>query len=184
MAKQGQGAAMRITERREKTMLTKTVQDAINDQINAEFNSSYLYLSMSAYCAAANWVGSARWMRLQSQEEHSHATKLFDHVIDRGGRAILGPLSQPPTDFKSLHAVFQQVFEHEQEVTKKIHRLYELAVKENDYATQVMLQWFITEQVEEEKTITEIQAQLKQIGEQSTALFFLDRHLGKRTAGS
>jgi ferritin len=183
MAKKGQGAGMRTTERREKTMLTKTVQDAINDQINAEFNSSYLYLSMSGYCAAANWVGSARWMRLQSQEEHSHATKLFD-PSSIGVARNTRPTLPAPTDFKSLHAVFQQVFEHEQEVTKKIHRLYELAVKENDYATQIMLQWFITEQVEEEKTVTEILGQLKQIGEQSTALFFLDRHLGKRTAGS
>jgi len=165
-------------------MLTKAVQDAINEQINAELNSAYLYLAMSAYCSAANWTGSARWMRVQSQEELSHAIKLFDYIIDRGGRATLKPLSQPPTDFKSLHAVFQQILEHEQGVTKKIHKLYEMAVKENDYATQVMLQWFITEQVEEEKTVGEILAQLKMIGEQSTALFMLDRHLGTRTAGS
>lgn len=165
-------------------MLTKAIQDAINDQINAELNSAYLYLSMTAYCAAANWTGSARWMRVQSQEELSHAMKLFDHITDRGGRATLRPLSQPPTDFKSLHAVFQQVLAHEQEVTAKIHKLYELAVKENDYATQVMLHWFVTEQVEEEKTVSEILAQLKMIGEQSTALFMLDRHLGTRTTGS
>ncbi len=165
-------------------MLPKAVQDAINDQINAELNSAYLYLSMSAYCTAANWTGSARWMRIQTQEELSHAMKLFDYVADRGGRATLRPLSQPPTEFKSFHNIFQQVLEHEQEVTKKIHRLYELAVKENDYATQVMLQWFITEQVEEEKTVSEILAQLKIIGEQSTALFMLDRHLGSRAAGS
>ena len=165
-------------------MLSKAIQDAINDQINAELNSAYLYLSMSAYCSAANWTGSARWMRVQSQEELSHAIKLFDYITDRGGRATLRPLSQPTTDFKSLHAVFQQVLEHEQGVTKKIHKLYELAVKENDYATQVMLQWFVTEQVEEEKTVSEILAQVKMIGEQSTALFMLDRHLGTRTAGS
>ena len=181
---QGNKAATRAGERREGTMLTNAIQDAINDQVNAELNSAYLYLSMSAYCAAANWTGSARWMRVQSQEELSHAMKLFDYVTDRGGRATLRPLAQPPTDFKSLHTIFQQVLGHEQEVTKKIHRLYEVAVKENDYATQVMLQWFITEQVEEEKTVSEILAQLKMIGEQSTALFMLDRHLGTRTAGS
>lgn len=183
-SKQGKQGATRAVERRETTMLSKAVQDAINDQINAELNSAYLYLSMSAYCSAANWTGSARWMRVQSQEELSHAIKLFDYVTDRGGRATLRPLSQPPTEFKSLHAVFQQVLEHEQGVTKKIHKLYELAVKENDYATQVMLQWFITEQVEEEKTVSEILAQLKTVGEQSTALFMLDRHLGTRTTGS
>ena len=165
-------------------MLSKAMQHAINEQINAELTSAYLYLSMSAYCSAANWTGSGRWMRLQSQEELSHAIKLFDYVIDRGGHATLRSLSQPPTEFKSLHTIFQQVLGHEQEVTKKIHQLYELAVKENDYATQVMLQWFITEQVEEEKTVSEILAQLKMIGEQSTALFMLDRHLGTRAAGS
>ena len=182
--KQGKQAATGAVKRRETTMVTKAVQDAINEQISAELNSAYLYLSMSAYCSAANWTGSARWMRVQSQEELSHAIKLFDYITDRGGRATLRPLSQPTTDFKSLHAVFQQVLEHEQGVTKKIHKLYQLAVKENDYATQVMLQWFVTEQVEEEKTVSEILAQLKMLGEQSTALFMLDRHLGTRTAGS
>jgi ferritin len=165
-------------------MLTKAMQDALNEQINAEMFSAYLYLSMSAYCLSVNWTGSAHWMRVQSQEETSHGMKLFDYVNDRGGRAMLRAVSQPPGEFKSLHDVFQHVLEHELEVTKRIHRLYELAVKENDYASQVMLQWFITEQVEEEKTVTEILAQLKLIGEQSTALFMLDRHLGSRTAGS
>ena len=164
-------------------MLSKAMQDAINKQINAEIGSAYLYLSMSAYCAANNRPGCAHWMRVQWQEELSHALKLFDHLNDRGGRATLEAVPQPSTEFKSLLDVFKQVLDHEREVTAMIHRLYETAAKENDYPTQVMLQWFITEQVEEEKTVSEILGQLKQIGEQSTALFFLDRHLGKRTAG-
>ncbi len=164
-------------------MLNKKMQDAINQQISAEISSAYLYLAMSAYCAAANRPGSAHWMRVQWQEELSHAMKLFDYMNDRGGRAVLKAVAQPPTEFKSLLDVFQQVLEHEREVSAMIHRLYEAAVKENDYPTQVMLQWFITEQVEEEKTATEIVEQLKLIGEHGGAVIFLDRHLAKRGAG-
>ncbi len=163
-------------------MLSKKIQDALNQQINAEISSAYLYLSMSAHCAASNRPGSAHWMRVQWQEELSHAMKLFDYVNDRGGRAALKAVAQPPGDFKSLKEVFQQVLEHEREVSAMIHRLYEAAVKENDYPTQVMLQWFITEQVEEEKTATEIVEQLKMIGEHGGAVIMLDRHLAKRGA--
>ncbi len=161
-------------------MLKKTVQDAINEQIKDELYSSYLYLSMSTYCETINLLGSARWMRLQSQEEYSHAMRLFDYIYDRGGRVVLQAIDQPPSEFKSPLAIFKQVLEHEQEVTGKIHRLYELSVEENDYATQVELQWFITEQVEEEKVTTQIIEQLKMIGDQDTALLMLDRHLGER----
>ncbi len=165
-------------------MLSKAMQDAINQQINAEISSAYLYLSMSAHCAATNRAGSAHWMRVQWQEELSHAMKLFNYINDRGGRAVLKSIAQPPTEFKSLLDVFQQVLEHERAVTGMIHRLYEAAVKENDYATQVLLQWFITEQVEEEKNATEIIEQLKMIGDQGAAVIMLDRHLGMRGAGS
>ncbi len=165
-------------------MLTKAMQDAINQQINAEISSAYLYLSMSAHCAATNRVGSAHWMRVQWQEELSHAMKLFDYINDRGGRAVLKSIAQPAMEFKSLLDVFQQVLDHERAVTGMIHRLYEAAVKENDYATQVLLQWFITEQVEEEKNATEIIEQLKMIGDQGAAVIMLDRHLGMRGAGS
>ncbi len=164
-------------------MLSKKMQDAINQQISAEISSAYLYLAMSAYCAAGNRPGSAHWMRVQWQEELSHAMKLFDYINDRGGRAVLKAVAQPPTDFKSLLDVFQQVLEHEREVSTMIHRLYEAAVKENDYPTQIMLQWFISEQVEEEKTATEIVEQLKLIGEHGGAVIMLDRHLAKRGAG-
>ena len=165
-------------------MLSKTMQDAINKQVNAEVSSAYLYLSMSAYLAANNRPGCAHWMRVQWEEELSHAMKLFEHINDRGGHAALKAIPQPPTEFKSLHDVFKQVLDHEKEVTALIHKLYETAVKENDYPTQVMLQWFIKEQVEEEKNATEVVEQLKLIGDQGAAVIMLDHHLGLRKSGS
>ena len=164
-------------------MLSKTMQDAINKQVNAEVSSAYLYLSMSAYLAANNRPGCAHWMRVQWEEELSHAMKLFEHINDRGGHAALKAIPQPPTEFKSLHDVFKQVLDHEKEVTALIHKLYETAVKENDYPAQVMLQWFINEQVEEEKNAAEVVEQLKLIGDQGAAVIMLDQHLGMRKAG-
>ena len=165
-------------------MLSKKLQDALNEHIKNEFYSAYVYLSMAAHLAAAHLPGCARWMRAQSQEEMSHAMKLFDFVLERGGRVVLKAIEQPPAQFKSPLEVFQQALKHEQKVTDMIHRLYELAVKENDYATQVMLQWFITEQVEEEGAAGEIVEQLKLIGKEPTALFMLDRQLGARGGDS
>jgi len=172
-----------IKERRETAMLNKGVQDAINEQIKNELYSAYLYLSMSAYCEAVNLPGFAHWMRLQSQEEVSHAMKYFEFINDRGGRVVLQAIDQPPIEFQSPLDVFQQTLEHERKVTAMIHRLYELAVKENDYATQAQLQWFITEQVEEEKRASEIVERLKMIGDQGPALLMLDRQLGERGSG-
>ncbi|MEE9124708.1 MAG: ferritin [candidate division NC10 bacterium] len=165
-------------------MLSKKLQDALNEHIKNEFYSAYVYLSMSAHLAALHLPGFARWMRLQSQEEMAHAMKLFDFVLERGGRVVLKAIEQPPGQLQSALDVFQQALKHEQKVTDMIHRLYELAVKENDYATQVMLQWFITEQVEEEGAAGEIVEQLKMIGKEPTALFMLDRQLGGRGADS
>ncbi len=165
-------------------MLSKKLQDALNEHIKNEFYSAYVYLSMSAHLAALHLPGFARWMRLQSQEEMSHAMKLFDFVLKRGGRVVLKAIEQPPGQLQSALDVFQQALKYEQKVTDMIHRLYELAVKENDYATQVMLQWFITEQVEEEGAAGEIVEQLKMIGKEPTALFMLDRQLGGRGADS
>jgi ferritin len=161
-------------------MLSKVVQDTINDQIKNELYSAYLYLSMSAYFEGANLPGCAHWMRVQSQEEVSHAMKFFEFVFDRGGRVMLQAIDQPPVDFKSPLDIFQQGLQHEQKVTAMINHIYELAVKENDYATQTFVQWFITEQVEEEKNATQIVDQLKAVGDQPAALFMLDGHLGKR----
>lgn len=155
-------------------MLTKTVENAINEQIKGEVYSAYLYLSMSAHCESINFKGFAHWLRLQSQEEFSHAMKLFDHINDRQGRVILPSIEQPPSAFKSLVDIFDQILKHERKVTEMIHRLYKLAIKENDYSTQVALHWFIEEQVEEEKTATEILEQLKMAGDQKGALLMLD----------
>ena len=162
-------------------MLSKTMQDAINEQIQKEYHSSYLYLAMSAYCEASNLPGSAQWMRIQSQEELSHAMKLFDHMVDRGGRITLQAIQQPAAEYKSALDVFEKVLAHEQLVTASIHKLYALAVKENDYPAQIMLQWFVTEQVEEEKNADAVVQQLRLAGDQAAGLFMIDRELALRT---
>ena len=163
-------------------MISPTIQNAINDQIKHEFFSSYLYLSMSAYFETLSLPGFASWMRVQSQEEHEHAMKFFDFLNDRGGSVELQALDQPVGEFQSPLDVFEQALEHERKVTALIHRLYELALKENDYATQTLLQWFITEQVEEEKTAREIVAKFRMVGSDPASLLDLDRELGARTA--
>jgi ferritin len=163
-------------------MLSKTMEKALNDQIQKEYYSSYLYLAMAAYCEANNLPGSAVWMRVQSKEELSHAMKLYDHVVDRGGRVTLQAIAQPPAEYKSALDVFEKVLEHEQHVTASIHALYALALKENDYPAQIALQWFVNEQVEEEKSAGLVVDQLKMVGESKTSLLMLDRHLAKRAA--
>jgi len=165
-------------------MLSKGIQDAINEQIKHEISSAYLYLSMAAYCETGNLPGTATWLRVQWHEELSHAMKLFAYVGSRGGRVILQAIDRPPSEFKSPIDIFQQVLEHEQKVTAMINRLYEMVLKENDYATQVELQWFIKEQVEEERNAGEILQQFKMVGDVGTALLMIDRQLGARVAGS
>ena len=161
--------------------LTRNMEDALNEHINQEFYASYLYLSMSAYCESINLPGFAHWMRIQSQEEYAHALKLFDFVNDRDGRVNLHPIRQPDIEFQSPLDLMQQTLEHERGVSHLINGLYQVAIKEEDYATQVHLQWFITEQVEEEKTVSDLVEQLKLIGNQGDALLLLDRELAKRT---
>jgi ferritin len=161
-------------------MLSKTLETAINDQIKHELYSAYLYLSMSAYLEANNMPGSARWMRLQSEEETSHAMRLFDYMYDRGNRVVLQAIDQPPSEFGSVLDIFEKALEHEQKVTSLINSIYELATKENDYPTQVELQWFITEQVEEEKSAGDIVDQLKMVGDHGPSMLMLDRALGAR----
>jgi ferritin len=160
-------------------MLSKNVQDALNDQINAELGSAYLYLSMSAWFEAENLPGSAKWMRRQAREEVAHAMRLFDFVNDCNGRVTLKAVKEPPVDFKSALAVWETTLKQEEGVTARIHALYSLALKEDDFRTQGMLHWFVNEQIEEEKTATTILEQVKRIGPSSSAIFFLDRHLGK-----
>ena len=165
-------------------MLSKAMLDGINDQIRKEFASAYLYLAMSAHCEAINLPGCAHWLRLQSQEEVGHGMKFFGYVNDRGGRVTLQAIEQPPGKFKSPLDIFQQTLNHEKMVTESIHKLFALAVKEGDYATQAMLQWFITEQVEEEKHASRLVEELKLAGQEGATLLFFDRQLGSRSAGS
>lgn len=165
-------------------MFPKSVEDALNEQIRHEFSSAYVYLSMSAYFERRNFSGFAHWARLQSQEELVHGMKLFDYLNDRGGTVVLQAVEKPPVDFGSPLAVFEQALEQERDVTRLIHRLYEFAAEEKDYATQVALEWFITEQVEEEKTGTEIVEQLRMVGEDRTGLLMLDREMAQRQLAS
>jgi ferritin len=164
-------------------MLAKAVQDAMNEQIKTEFYSAYQYLSMAAYCESVNLPGFAHWMRIQAREEVQHAMKFYDFILDRGGRVLLQAINQPVIEFGSPLEVFEQALENEQEVTATINDLYGLAVEENDYASQAFLQWFVTEQVEEEKNAGDVVETLKMVGHGSEALFLLDRELASRGDG-
>jgi ferritin len=169
-----------ITTKRRQIMLSKSLQDAINEQINLELSSAYVYLSMSAHFEADNLSGFATWMRVQYNEETGHAMKFFKYMYDRGGKVFLKTIQQPSTKFKSPLDVFKLVLEHEQKVTASINKLYELALKEKDYASQSFLQWFINEQVEEEKNATDIINMLEMIGFTPISLMMADRQLGAR----
>ena len=158
-------------------MISKDVQEAINLQIRNEYYSSYLYLSMAAYCESLNFQGFSAWLRRQSEEELTHAMRLYDYLIDRDGRIVLDAIDKPPSEFGSLLEMFQQVLDHEKEVTSMINKLYEIAIAENDHATAVELQWFIQEQVEEEKSATEVVENLKLAGKNSAALIMLDQQV-------
>src|SRR5919199_4254987 len=163
-------------------MLGKAVQDAMNEQIKNELYSAYQYLSMAAYCESVNLPGFARWMRTQAREETEHAMKLYDFILDRNGRVVLQAIEGPVIEFGSPLEVFEQALEQEQKVTAMINDLYGLALKESDYASQAFLQWFVTEQVEEEKNAGDVAETLKMVGDKSEALFLLDRELGQRRA--
>lgn len=160
-------------------MIDPKIEAALNDQIHHELASAYLYLSMAAYFEAANLPGSGRWMRRQAKEELGHAMKLFDYVNDRDGRVTFRAIAQPQSEFASLVEVWEQALAHEQQVTGLLSALYAQAQQAGDHATQAMLQWFVTEQVEEEKTARSVLKQAQRIGQLSSALYFLDRHLGK-----
>ena len=164
--------------------LSTRLREAINSHLNAELYAAYLYLSMAAYCENISMPGFAHWMRLQHQEELSHAMKLFDFLNARESRVVLQAIDQPPTEFKSPSDVAEKTLEHERAVTSKIHRLYELTVEESDYPAQVLLQWFISEQVEEEKVIADVVEHLRLVGEDGTGLLMIDGRLGERTMSS
>ena len=163
-------------------MLADRIQEAFNVQINNELYSAHLYLSMAAYFESVSLPGFAHWMRLQFEEETSHALKLFDYVNDRDGRVTLYAVEQPPIEFESPHTVMRMALEHEKSVTEMINNLYALAVAERDHASHVLLEWFITEQVEEEKTLDDIVDHMALIGDDGTGLLILDGRLAARTS--
>ena len=160
--------------------LSKTMENAINKQIQAEYYSSYMYLAMAAYCDSVNMPGYAHWMREQAEEELEHALKFYHYIVERGGRVVLEAIEQPPVAYDSLLAVAEATYAHEQKVTSLIHTLYEVSVAEKDYASQVFLQWYIKEQVEEEDNARTIVDQFKVVGDHPNGLFMLDRQLGAR----
>ncbi len=162
-------------------MISKTLEKAFNEQINKEFYSAYLYLSMAAHFDARNLPGFASWMKVQASEEQGHGMRLYGHLYDRNGAVTLEAIEKPPVEFGKPLAVFELILEHERKVTASIKALYELAVKEGDNAAAIFLQWFVNEQVEEEKNASDIIEQLKMSGDQSFGLLFMDKHvLGAR----
>lgn len=156
------------------------MENALNNHVGEEVYSSYLYLAMAAFSYEQGLNGFAHWLKIQSKEEWGHAMKIFDFIIQRGGRAQLKEIKKPPSDFGSAHKMMKQVLAHEQKVSAALNKLYEEAGRMQDNATQVMLQWFISEQVEEEAQVQDILNQLEFISDKSSAIFFIDRHLGKR----
>ena len=161
-------------------MISEKIQSAINDQINAETYSAYLYWSMVAYFESVNLPGFAAWMRAQVQEEMFHAVKFTNFLYERGGRTLLGPIEGPPTEWDSPLAAFEAAYAHEQIVTGRINDLVRLAREENDPASEIFLQWYVTEQVEEENAADTIVQQLKLMADAPGGLFMLDRELGQR----
>jgi len=162
-------------------MLHPKIQDAFNKQLNAEYFSSYLYLSMAAYFESHNLKGMAQWMRLQAQEENMHAMKFFDFINERGGKVTLTRIEAPKTEWSSPLQVFEETCAHESKVTGLINDLVDLAISERDHAANAFLQWFVTEQVEEEASVQEITEKLRMVGDRGGMMFMLDRELSQRT---
>jgi len=161
-------------------MLSKKLQDALNKQINEEYYSSYIYLAMAAYLEDANLDGCAHWMRMQAQEEYQHAMKIFDYMVDRGGRVELREVKAPPREWTTPLAVFEASLEHEKYMTANINTLADLCIEEKDHATNNLLQWYVSEQVEEEAQVEDIVKKLKMMGSDGPGLFLMDRELKTR----
>ncbi len=162
-------------------MLSKTMEKALNDQINKEMYSAYLYMAMSADTTHKGLDGFANWFMVQYQEEMEHATRIYNYINDHGGKVILEALDQPPNTFKDPLDMFEKTLEHEQFITKSINDLVDLARKEHDHATEIFLQWFVTEQIEEEANDNEIIGKLKLVGNNGNGLYIIDRELAQRT---
>jgi ferritin len=162
-------------------MLSEKMVKTLNYQINRELYSAYLYMSMAAYAAESGLSGAANWFEVQTKEEMTHAQKIYNYVNQHGARVILDAIEAPPKDFKSIRAAFELTLEHEKIVTGLIRALVKTAKEENDTATEIFLQWFVTEQVEEEASASEILQRLKLVGDEGGGLFMIDRELGTRT---
>ncbi len=161
-------------------MIPKKIEEAFNKQINAETYSAYLYWSMAAALEEMNLPGFANWMRIQAQEEMTHAAKFYSHIIERGGKVLLTAIDGPPTEWDSVKAIFENGLKHEQLVTSLINDLMDLAIQEKDHAANMYLQWFVTEQVEEEATAMEVLGKLEIVGTTTGGLYMLDKEMGQR----
>ncbi|RQG86797.1 ferritin [Natrarchaeobius halalkaliphilus] len=161
-------------------MLKNSIEDALNEQINEELYSSYLYLSMAAYYEDEGLPGFASWMRSQADEEHAHAMRIYEFVVERDGRITLEGIDSPPTEWNGPADAFEAAYEHEVEITRMIDELVGLAREENDNATENMLQWFVAEQVEEEATAQGILDKLNHVGDDGPGLLMIDQELGQR----
>jgi ferritin len=161
-------------------MLKEPIEAALNDQINAEFQAEYLYLSMAAYFEEEGLPGFAAWMRAQADEERSHALRIYDYVVERDGRVKLDAIDAPAAEWESPQAAFKAAYDHEVKVTGMIDDLVALARAENDNATENMLQWFVAEQVEEEATAQDILDKLRHVGDDGPGLLMVDQELGQR----
>lgn len=165
-------------------MISKTMQDALNAQINVEQYSAQLYLAMSAHCEAKSFKGFAHWLRVQAGEETAHALKLVDFLLDRGGKLELAPIAAPKGEYGGILQVFEQTLAHEKAITAKIGALFALAREERDYASEITLQWYVTEQVEEEASVGQIVDHLRAVGDQGGGIWYLDSKMGKRGTAS
>jgi len=161
-------------------MISGKIQKALNTQINLEQFSAQLYLAMSAHCDSLSFKGFAHWLKVQAEEETAHAMKLIAFLLDRHGKLELLPITAPPKDFGGVIQVFEKVLEHEKGITSKINALFELARAEKDYASEITLQWYVTEQVEEEANVGQILDQLKAVGDQGGGIWYLDSRMAKR----
>lgn len=161
-------------------MLTEKIEKMLNEHLNHELYSSYLYLSMAAYCESVDLKGFANWMRIQVQEELAHVTKFYDYIHERDGKVLLAAIDGPPTSWDSPVAAFIETLKHEQGVTSRVSNIVKAALEENDFATHTFLQWFITEQVEEEATARDVLQKVKMVGDSGDGLFLVDRELGQR----
>ncbi len=163
-------------------MISQKMADALNEQANKEFFSSYLYLSMSAFFDSKNLGGMAQWMKMQSEEEYEHAMKFYEFILRVGGEVKLGAIEAPKTNWDNPLQIFEESLEHEKFISKSIHEIMDLAIEENNHPTKSFLQWFIDEQVEEEDSVGQIVENFRMIGDSKGGLFMLDRELGARSA--